>query len=52
MQEIIEYITKNNIGKYLENESLSKYTTYKVGGNAKVIVYLMVLIVIVPKDIS
>ena len=39
MQEIIEYITKNNIGKYLENESLSKYTTYKVGGNAKVIVY-------------
>ena len=38
MQEIIEFIEKNNIGKYLENESLSKYTTYKVGGTAKVIV--------------
>ena len=38
MQEIIEFIEKNNIGKHLENESLSKYTTYKVGGTAKVIV--------------
>ena len=39
MQEIIDYIVNNNIGKHLENESLSKYTTYRVGGNAKVIVY-------------
>lgn len=39
MQEIINYINENNIGKYLENESLSKYTTYKVGGVARVIVY-------------
>ncbi len=39
MQTIIEYITKNNIGKYEENVSISKYTTYKVGGNAKLFVY-------------
>ncbi len=39
MQEIIDYIEKNNIGKHLENEKLSKYTTYRVGGNAKIIVY-------------
>lgn len=39
MQEIIKFIDDNSIGKYLENESLSKYTTYKVGGIARVIVY-------------
>lgn len=39
MQGIIEYITKNNIGKYEENVSLAKHTTYRVGGNAKVLVY-------------
>ena len=39
MQEIIDYINDNSIGKYLENESLSKYTTYKVGGDARLIVY-------------
>lgn len=39
MQEIIEYINKNNIGKILENENLAKHTTYKVGGNAKLFVY-------------
>lgn len=39
MQEIINYINNNNIGKYVENEMLSKHTTYKVGGNAKIIVY-------------
>ena len=39
MQEIIEYINKNNIGKILENEDLAKHTTYKVGGNAKLFVY-------------
>ena len=39
MQEIINYIVDNNIGKHLENENLSKYTTYKVGGEASLIVY-------------
>ena len=39
MQEIIEFINENNIGKYLENELLSKHTTYKVGGVAKLMVY-------------
>jgi UDP-N-acetylmuramate dehydrogenase len=39
MQELIKWITDNNIGKYLENESLAKHTTYRVGGNAKVFVY-------------
>jgi UDP-N-acetylmuramate dehydrogenase len=39
MQEIVEYIESNNIGKYLENESVSKHTTYKVGGKAKLFVY-------------
>ena len=39
MQEIINYIIDNNIGKHLENENLSKYTTYKVGGEARLIVY-------------
>ncbi len=39
MQEMVEYIVKNNIGKYIENESVSKHTTYKVGGKAKLFVY-------------
>ena len=39
MQEMVEYIEKNNIGKYLENESVSKHTTYRVGGKAKLFVY-------------
>ena len=39
MQEIIDFINKNYIGKILENESLAKHTTYKVGGNAKLFVY-------------
>jgi UDP-N-acetylmuramate dehydrogenase len=36
---MVEYIVKNNIGKYIENESVSKHTTYKVGGKAKLFVY-------------
>lgn len=44
MDELINYIKKNSIGKHLENVSLKNYTTYKVGGNAKVMVY--------PKDIK
>ena len=39
MQEIIDFILNNNIGRFLENESLAKHTTYKVGGNARVFVY-------------
>lgn len=39
MQEIIEYITENNIGKYEKDVSLAKHTTYRVGGNAKLFVY-------------
>lgn len=39
MDSIVVFIKDNNIGKYFENVSLSKYTTYKVGGVAKVIVY-------------
>lgn len=39
MQEIVEYINENSIGKYIENESIAKHTTYKVGGNAKLFVY-------------
>jgi UDP-N-acetylmuramate dehydrogenase len=39
MNNIIGFIEEYNIGKHLENVSMSKYTTYKVGGLAKVIVY-------------
>ena len=39
MKNIIEQIKKENIGKLEENISLDKYTTYKVGGNARLIVY-------------
>lgn len=38
MLEIIKYIKKNNIGHISEDINLSKYTTYKVGGIAKVMV--------------
>ena len=39
MKELIEYIKKHNIGKIDENESIKKLTTYKVGGNARLVVY-------------
>ncbi len=39
MENIIEFIEKNNIGKYDQNVSLANHTTYKVGGNAKLFVY-------------
>lgn len=39
MQELIEFIKNNNIGKYQENVSLANHTTYRVGGIAKVFVY-------------
>ncbi|MBR2828283.1 MAG: UDP-N-acetylmuramate dehydrogenase [Bacilli bacterium] len=43
MEGIIEEIKSSNIGRMEENVSLKKYTTYRVGGVARVIVY--------PKDI-
>ena len=39
MKNIIEQIKEKNIGKLEENISLDKYTTYKVGGIASLIVY-------------
>ncbi len=44
MDELIKLIKKNNIGKYLEDASLANFTSYKVGGVAKLIVY--------PKDVK
>ncbi len=44
MQEIIQYIKDNNIGRYESNYSIKKLTSYKVGGNTKVLVY--------PKDVE
>ena len=37
--ELIEQLKQMNIGKLETNVLLSKYTTYKVGGKAKVLVY-------------
>ena len=39
MKEIISYIKKNNIGSYKTDVLLSSYTTYKVGGVCKLLVY-------------
>lgn len=39
MNDIIKQIKKENIGKVLTEVSLSQYTTYKVGGIAKAMVY-------------
>ncbi len=39
MEEVVEFIIKNNIGKYEKDVSLAHHTTYKVGGNAKLFVY-------------
>lgn len=39
MNDVIKKIEKDEIGKYIENISLSKYTTYKVGGIAKLVVF-------------
>ena len=40
MKELKKYIKDNQVGKCLENVSLKEYTTYKVGGKAKFMVYL------------
>ena len=37
--ELIEQLKQMNIGKLETNVLLSKYTTYKVGGKAKVLAY-------------
>lgn len=39
MKDLITFIKKNNIGNIKENVSLSKFTTYKVGGTARLLVY-------------
>lgn len=39
MDNMVEFIKSNNIGRYLENVSMAKYTTYKTGGIAKLLVY-------------
>lgn len=39
MRRVLETIESENIGKYEENVLLKKYTTYKVGGKASVMVY-------------
>ena len=42
--DIIHKIENENIGQIEKNVSISKYTTYKVGGIAKAVVY--------PKDVN
>ncbi len=39
MTHFLQEVMENNIGKIEENVPLSKYTTYKVGGIAKCIIY-------------
>lgn len=39
MKNIISEIKKYKIGDFLENISMSKYTTYRIGGEAALIVY-------------
>lgn len=39
MENLIEFIKEKEIGKYLTNVSIAKYTSYKVGGIVKCIVY-------------
>ena len=39
MKNIINLLEDKKIGKILENESLKKYNTYKIGGTAKLVVF-------------
>lgn len=39
MKELIEVIERSNLGRVEKDVSLSKHTTYKVGGKARVMVY-------------
>lgn len=44
MKDLKKYIKEKGIGKLLENVSLKEYTTYKVGGNARFMIF--------PKNVS
>ncbi len=39
MNDIIKILEDKKIGKILENESIKKYNTYKLGGKAKLIIF-------------
>ena len=39
MNELIDLVKEREIGKILENVSMKKYTTYRVGGNARLMIY-------------
>jgi len=39
MKDVINYIKSNDIGKFDTDELLSKHTTFKVGGPAKIFIY-------------
>ncbi len=39
MKEIVELLKENNVGRILENVPLSHYTSYRVGGIARLLVY-------------
>jgi len=38
MENVVEFIKENRIGKYMENVSLSNYTSYRVGGCSRLMV--------------
>ena len=39
MKEFLKEVEKNDIGKVLKDVFISKYTTYKVGGLVRAIIY-------------
>ena len=39
MDDTITYIEKNKIGRFLKNVSMAKYTSYKTGGTATLMVF-------------
>ena len=39
MTELINELKKLNLGRMVLNASLKDYTTYKIGGTARVIIY-------------
>ncbi len=39
MKNIVNLLDEKKIGKVLENESLKKYNTYKIGGTARLVVF-------------
>lgn len=39
MERVVNFVKENNIGKYDENIVLKQYTSFKVGGVAKLLVY-------------